>query len=274
MSHNLERSPNAMIGAAATRDVGPPATGPNQGWFRHPNYQQLSRELNLRLQERRRERARIARELHDTLFQGILGASMVLHSAVEEMPVDSPSKPSLNRALHLMRRVMDEGRHALQGLRSSGVASTSLEQALSGVGDEFTPGGAQLRILVMGQPKALKPAVKEQIYMIVREALLNALRHSEATSIEAEVEYQRRQLRVVVRDNGRGIDPQVLRSEQNSHWGLLGMRERASAIGAQLRIWSRRGAGTEVEITVPTDIAADTPGYSLESPTLQNEAVA
>ncbi len=110
--------------------------------------------------------------------------------------------------------------------------------------------------------------------MILREALLNALRHSEATSIEAEVEYQRRQLRVVVRDNGRGIDPQVLRSEHDSHRGLLGMRERAGAIGAQLRIWSRRGAGTEVEITVPTGIAADAPAYSLKSPTLQNEAVA
>jgi signal transduction histidine kinase len=159
-----------------------------------------------------------------------------------------------------------------QGLRPHGMAC--LEERLCDVGDEFTHGGAGLRILVMGQPKALKPVIQEQIYMILREALLNALRHSEATSIEAEVEYQRRQLRVVVRDNGRGIDPQALRSEQDSHRGLRGMHERANAIGAQLRIWSRQGAGTEVEITVPTDIAADAPGYSLKSPTLQNEAVA
>jgi signal transduction histidine kinase len=200
MNHNLERSPNAMVGAAPTREVIPFTIGPIQGWFRR-----------------------------------------------------------LNNG---------------QGLRSPGMASTSLEQALSGVGDEFTHGGARLRILVLGQPKALKPVIQQQIYMILREALLNALRHSEATSIEAEVEYQRRQLRVVVRDNGRGIDPQLLLSEQDSHWGLLGMHERAGAIGAQLRIWSRRGAGTEVEITVPTDIAADAPGYSLKSPTLQNEAVA
>jgi len=200
MNHNLERSPNATVGAAPTPEVTPFTIEPIQGWFRR-----------------------------------------------------------LNNG---------------QGLRPRGMASTCLEQRLCGVGDEFTHGGAGLRILVMGQPKALKPVIQEQIYMILREALLNALRHSEATSIEAEVEYQRRQLRVVVRDNGRGIDPQALRSEQDTHWGLLGMRERAGAIGAQLRIWSRRGAGTEVEITVPTDIAADAPAYSLKSPTLQNEAVA
>jgi signal transduction histidine kinase len=126
----------------------------------------------------------------------------------------------------------------------------------------------------MGQPKTLKPAIQEQIYLIVREALVNALRHSKATCIEADVEYQRRQLRVVVRDNGCGIEPQMLRQEGDSHWGLLGMHQRARCIGAQLRIWSRRGAGTEVEVSVPTDIAADAPGYSLKSPTLQKQVVA
>lgn len=181
----------------------------------------------------------------------------------------------LNRELDLrLEERRNERRHIASEVQDSGMGFTSLEQALSSVGDEFTAGGARLRILVMGQPKALNPAIQEQIYLIVREALLNALRHSEATSIEAEVEYQRRQLRVVVRDNGRGIDPQVLRSERDSHWGLLGMHERARCIGAQLRIWSRRGAGTEVEISVPTDIAADVSAFALKSQTLQNEAVA
>ena len=275
MNHNFEHSQNTVAGRAPwTRDVVPLISGRIQGWFRRPLPKQLNRELSLRLEERRSERARIARELHDTLFQGFLGASVVLHNAVEEMPADSPSKPSLNRALRLMRGVIDEGRHALQGLRSSGMAFTSLERALSDVGEEFTPSSARFRILVMGRPKALKPAIQEQIYLIGREALANALRHSEATSIEVDVEYLRRELRVVVRDNGCGIDPQVLRLEGDSQWGLLGMRERAKSIGAQLRIWSRRGAGTEVEISVPTDIAADAPACVLKSPTLQNEAVA
>ena len=275
MNRNFDRSPHVMAeGVALTRNVVPLTNGRIQGWFHRPNHQQLNRELNLRLEERRCERARIARDLHDTLFQGFLGASLVLHSAVQEMPADSPSKPSLNRALHLMRRVIDEGRNALHGLRSAETASASLEQALSRVGDEFTSSGARFRMLVMGQPKTLKPAIQEQIYLVVREALLNARHHSQATSIEVDIEYQRRRLRVVVRDNGRGIDPQVLRSKRDSHWGLLGMHERAKCIGAQLRIWSRRGAGTEVEISIPTDIASDAHGYVLKSPTLQNEAVA
>jgi signal transduction histidine kinase len=104
----------------------------------------------------------------------------------------------------------------------------SLEQALSELWEEFTPGGARYQIFVLGKPKTLKPAIKEQIYLNGREAVLNALRHSGAAAIEAEVEYSARRLRVVVRDNGCGIDRQAVRSSPHSHWGLLGMRERAA----------------------------------------------
>ena len=184
-----------------------------------------------------------------------------------------PNHKQLNLELNLpLEERRNERRHIAGEVHGSGLGFTSLERALSSVGDEFTAGGAQLRILVMGQPKALKPAIQEQIYLIVRKALANALRYSEATSIEAEVEYQRHQLRVVVRDNGRGIDPPVLGSGLDLRWGLLGMRERARCIGAQLRVWSRQGAGTELEISVPANIAADAPAYVLESPTLQDQA--
>jgi len=229
-----------------------------QGWFGRSEREQLNRELNLRMEERLRERARIARDLHDTLFQGFLGASMQIHHAVDQVPADSPIKPSLSRALHLMRRVIDEGRCTLHGLRSSATNTMTLEQALSGLRDELAPGsGVRFRIFVKGQPKPLKSAVQEQLYLIGREALFNAVRHSEATSIEAEVEYLPRRLSVVVRDNGRGIDPRVVRSGCAGHWGILGMRERAGSIGAKLRIWSKPGAGTEVEICVPGDIVAE-----------------
>jgi signal transduction histidine kinase len=108
--------------------------------------------------------------------------------------------------------------------------------------------------LVEGQPKALKPAIQEQIYLVGREAVLNALRHSRAAAIEVEVEYSPRQLRMVVRDDGCGIDPQTLRSGRDLHWGLQGMRERAGSVGAQLKLWSRQGSGTEVEISVPIPV--------------------
>jgi signal transduction histidine kinase len=154
-------------------------------------------------------------------------------------------------------RVMEEGLVALQGLRSTASVSLSLEDALCSLWDELTPEGVQFCILVEGQPKPLLPTIQEQIYLIGREAVVNALRHSGATAIEAEVEYSPRRLRVVVRDNGCGIDPLVIRSGRDSPCGLLGMRERAATIGAQLRIWSRPSSGTEVEVSLPNHIVAD-----------------
>jgi signal transduction histidine kinase len=238
-----------------THDVVARATDRIQRWFRRREMEPIGREFSLRMEERHKERARIARELHDTLFQGFLGASMQLHNAVEQMPADSPSKPSLSRALRLMQSVLDEGRLALQGLRSSNTAPETLELALSGFRDQVTSDCSAFRIFVTGKSRVLKPSIQEQIYLIAREALVNALRHSGAASIEVEIVYLPRQLHMVVRDNGRGIDPEVVRTGRNGHWGLVGMGERAASIGAKLRIWSKPGLGTEIEICVPGDIA-------------------
>jgi len=161
-----------------------------------------------------------------------------------------------------MQLAIEEGRAALQGLRTSVVAPGvvapgSLEREFSDLLREVAPGsGAQTRMLVTGQPRALKPAIQQHVYLIAREALVNALRHSKATRIEAEIAYLRSHLRVVVADNGCGIDAQIVRSGRASHWGLPGMRDRAQGIGAEVRIFSRRGAGTEVEISLPSGIAA------------------
>jgi len=95
--------------------------------------------------------------------------------------------------------------------------------------------------------------------MIGREAVMNALRHSEATKIEVEVQYLRDLLRVLVRDNGCGINPEALQKQSDSHWGLSGMRERAENIGARFDISSRTGAGTEVRVAVPLDVAKRQP---------------
>lgn len=205
----------------------------------------------LRLEERRKERARIARELHDTLLQGFVGASMLLDSAVEGIPCNSPSRHSLVRALSVMYRVIEEGRLTLQGLRSSAPGPSSLETALSGLHEELLFGpSVEFRILVAGRQQAVAPEAGEQVHLIAREAVANALRHSGATKIEIELEYTGRRVKVAVRDNGCGMDQEAVRGRQDGHWGLLGMRERAESIGAQFTIWSRIGAGTEVEISL------------------------
>lgn len=219
-------------------------------------------EFNLGLEERREDRARIARELHDTLFQGFFSASMVLQTAVEAMPANSPSKSSLSHALELMRRVIEDGRAALQGLRSPWIASTSLEQTLADFRNEFPLVRARFRILVTGHPKVLNPTIQKEINLISREALANAFHHSNATKIEAEVEYLPSKLRVVIRDDGRGMDPQAVRLRQNSHWGLLGMRERARSIGANLRIRSKPELGTEVEVSISSKLATEACTYT------------
>jgi len=213
--------------------------------------QESLREALLRQEERCRERARIARELHDTLLQGLLSASLQLQVAEGWLPLDSPAKPLLSRVRSLMRKGIDEGRAALEGLRSAGLPATSLEKALADFHEELAPADrARLRILKMGRPKPVDPSVLDQIYLIVREALLNALRHSQATKTEVEIAYSPRKLRVTVRDNGTGIEPQLLHSGRKAHWGLTVMRERAANIGALLRIRTRPNAGTQLDLTL------------------------
>jgi signal transduction histidine kinase len=216
---------------------------------------QVSRQLNARLEERLAERTRIAQELHDTLLQGFMSASMQLHVAVDGLPEASPAKASLARVHDLMRRVIDEGRNAVRGLRSAAVSTRDLERAFAAVQQEVGAGSATYRVIVEGRTRELEPIIRDEVYRIGREGLVNAFRHSGAAHVEIELEYGPRELCVLVRDDGRGVDPQVVQHGTEGHWGLAGMRERARRIGAALKIRSRAGAGTEVELRVPGSIA-------------------
>jgi signal transduction histidine kinase/ligand-binding sensor domain-containing protein len=217
---------------------------------------QLTRQLSVRFEERLAERTRIGQELHDTLLQGFLSASMQLHVAVDRLPVDSPAKPPLSRVLELMGQVIQEGRNAVRGLRSSHSSSLDLEQAFSRIQQELAiEDEIEFRVIVEGRPQPLHPVLRDEVYRIGREALVNAFRHSRAKSVEVELEYAARHFRFLVRDNGCGIDPKVLRSGREGHWGLPGMRERAERIGARLHVWSSATAGTEVELSVPSHVA-------------------
>jgi signal transduction histidine kinase len=213
-------------------------------------------ELRARLEERVAERMRIAQDLHDTVLQGIVSAAMQLDVAVDQLPPNSPARLRLNRVLELMRHVMEEGRNAVRGLRSSHSDSDDLGQAFSRIPQDL---GIEVpidfRVIVIGSARKLHPLIRDEVYHIGRELLVNAFRHSRASRIEVELEYVPRRFRMVVRDDGCGIDPQVLRAGREGHWGLPGMRERAERVGARLRVWSRAAAGTEVALSVPNSIA-------------------
>jgi len=221
---------------------------------------QLTSRLNLRFEERLAERTRIAQELHDTLLQGFLSVSMQVHVAADRVSADSPAKPTLTRALQLMGQVIEEGRNAVRGLRSPQSASLDLEQAFSSIRDEQLsrdPDGKpiEFRVIVDGTRRPLHPVLRDELYRIGREALINAFHHSRAKLIELELRYEPSQLRMFVRDDGCGIEPQVIRSGRDGHWGLSGMRERAERIGGRLHVFSRPAAGTEIELLVPGQVA-------------------
>jgi ligand-binding sensor domain-containing protein/signal transduction histidine kinase len=219
----------------------------------------MAERLKLRFEERLAERTRIAQELHDTLLQGFLSASMQLHVAAEQLPPESPARGSIDRILELMQQVNQEGRNTLRGLRSDSGALT-LEQALSRVPSDLSPTDPPtFRVIAQGPSRLLHPVIRDEAIRIGREAIVNAFLHSRATSIEVEIEYTASHLRLCVRDDGVGIDPEVLRCGREGHWGLIGMRERAGHISATLKVFSRIEAGTEVELTVPGHIAYQNP---------------
>lgn len=222
---------------------------------------QMTKQLSMRFEERLSERTRIAQELHDTLLQGFLSASMQLHVAADRLPLDSPSRQSLNRVLDLMSRVIDEGRNAIRGLRSSPSGSLNLGQAFARIQEELSiQDNTGFRVIVDGQVRPLHPLLRDEIYRIGREALVNAFHHARAKNIEVELDYEPQRFRVLVRDDGCGIDPHTLKSGRDGHWGLPGMRERAERIGAKLHVWSRPAAGTEIELLIPSHLAYQ-PGH-------------
>ncbi len=217
---------------------------------------QVRTSLARRFEERLAERTRIAQDLHDTLLQGFLSASMQLYAAVEELPPGEPARGRFERVQQLMRQMIEEGRSALRGLRSSEQSADNLETSLARIPGELGAGeGVDFRIVTEGRVRPLLPVVRDEIYRIAREALVNAFRHAGASTIEVEIEYAPRQLRVVVRDDGGGIDEGVLQSGRDGHWGLSGMRERAERIGGRFHAWSRAGAGTEIELAMPSALA-------------------
>jgi signal transduction histidine kinase len=224
---------------------------------------QLAYQLNLRLDERVGERTRIARELHDTLlqsFHGLLFRFQAARNMLPRRPEDAIQ--ALDGAITRAEQAIAEGRNAIQDLRCEPSAHSDLEHLLTAIGKELAGSrdanhdSPSVSVTVEGKRQALSPILQDEVYRIARELLRNAYQHSQARQIEAEIRYDQAQLRLRIRDDGKGIDPKVLQEGGRAgHWGLPGIRERAKQIEARLDIWSEAGAGTEVELTVPASVA-------------------
>jgi ligand-binding sensor domain-containing protein/signal transduction histidine kinase len=221
----------------------------------------LTRQFNVRMEERVNERLRVARDLHDTMLQSFQGVLMKL-SVVPYMIRDRPEvEEKLEQVIKQGRQAMDEGRHAVQGLRSSTVVTNDLARAIGVLGEGMAAerGGRnapEFCLQVEGESRDLLPLVRDEAYRIAGEAVRNAFRHAEAKRIEVEIQYGKRQFRLKVQDDGKGIDPHVLDAGGRvGHHGLPGMAERAKLVEGQLAVRSRAGAGTEVELTIPGAVA-------------------
>jgi signal transduction histidine kinase/ligand-binding sensor domain-containing protein len=221
---------------------------------------QISRQLTIRMDERLGERARIAQELHDTVLQGLASASLQLEVADRQIPGDSTAKPLVQRISQMLRQLMDDSRHTVRGLRLRHSEEENLERALTQISNDLAaPRKVKYQVVVEGAPRSLRPLVRDEIYRIGGEALANAFRHAGASAVETVLEYGPDHFRLLVRDDGEGIDPEVLKAGREGHFGLSGQRERAAKIGARLNVRSGAGAGTEIDLLVPAVAAFEQP---------------
>jgi signal transduction histidine kinase len=235
-------------------------------WTLHQlRLRRLAREFNMRLEERVNERTRIARDLHDTLLQSFHGLLLRFQTVFMLLPDRvMEAKERLASAIDQAAQAITEGRDAVQDLRSSASVTNDLAAAIGALGQELaTQENGNYRpvfqIDVEGATRDLHPILRDEVYRIAAEALRNAFRHAQARQVEVEIDYGERELRLHVRDDGKGIDAKILQGETPAgHFGLHGMRERAESGGGRLEVWSELDSGTEVELSIPASIAHST----------------
>jgi len=225
---------------------------------------QMSRAMSARFEERLTERARIARDLHDTLLQSFQGLVLRFQAVMNLLPDRAAdAKQQLERAIDSASDAIAEGRDAVQNLRSSTVVTNDLAAAIASLGRELTAtrlvdAGASppaVQITVEGTSRDLNPIVRDDVYRIAAEAIRNAFRHARARRIDVHIRYDDRTFELQVRDDGVGMDRARVDAQRPGHFGLAGMRERAERVGGHLEVSSEAGLGTRIELSIPAAVA-------------------
>jgi ligand-binding sensor domain-containing protein/signal transduction histidine kinase len=215
---------------------------------------QITRQLNIRFDERLAERTRLARELHDTLLQTIQGSKMVADAGLDDPADPGRAYRALERVSKWLAQATQEGRAALAALRSSATQRNDLAEALERAGEDCVFNTAMTFALTSeGVAREMHPMVRDEVYRTGYEAMRNACSHSQGTRLDVELTYAR-DLVLRIRDNGVGIDQRIVAHGKEGHFGLKGMKERAGRIGAKLR-FNSTNSGTEVELNIPGSVA-------------------
>jgi signal transduction histidine kinase/ligand-binding sensor domain-containing protein len=216
--------------------------------------QNLRQEAQARYDDRLAERTRIAREIHDTLLQTLQGSKMLADAALSQLSNEDEIQPRLQMLSNWLSNAINEGRAALRSLRAPALEERSLETLFQDAIEDCTmTSKMQTSFQVLGEPRPLPPCIREEVFRIGYEAINNACLHSGGANLDVTLEYAN-DFKLRVKDNGGGIDREVLPAGRTGHFGLAGMRERASFLRASLVFTSLDGGGTEVILTLPREV--------------------
>ncbi|AXC11905.1 Membrane associated, signal transduction histidine kinase-like ATPase [Acidisarcina polymorpha] len=226
---------------------------------------QIASAISARFDERLSERTRMARELHDTFLQTIQGSKFVVDDGLED-PLDAVKMHhALGQVSAWLEQAIEEGRAALNSLRSSTILKNDLGPALKRAAESgVVPDGMTISVSVIGDARELHPIVRDELYRIGREAIQNAKAHSHGSSLEIDLTYGQ-DLALHIRDNGVGIDPDYAMNGREGHFGLRGMRERAARIGARLTILNSAESGTDILVVVAGNVSFTHPDTGMFS---------
>ena len=206
------------------------------------------------------ERNRLAREIHDTLAQGLAGIS--LHLEIADAQLEAEADPALvrktiSKAQAQARTNLEEARRSVLDLRSAPLEGRSLPEALQELAQSMVDGSfPPLEIKITGEPGPLPKRLESSLFRIAQEALTNIQRHASATSARLELTYLPENIRLVVEDNGRGFDPRHI---PEGRYGLVGLNERVKMIDGNLKLESSPGHGTRIEADIPRKAPTETP---------------
>lgn len=201
------------------------------------------------------ERTRLAREIHDTLAQNLIGIASQLDVLAGKLKGDpAVVRSHLDLARKMARHSITEARRSVMDLRARELDAQDLSSALATLAQRWVAGGSvRIEVHAAPIPRKLSDDLEKHLLRIAQESVTNALKHAGAEMIRVSLECQGSILRMWVKDDGMGFDPSKTFSLAGGHFGILGMRERAERIGAQFRLESGPGSGTTIEVTVPLE---------------------
>jgi PAS domain S-box-containing protein len=219
------------------------------------------------------ERTRLAREIHDTLLQGFTGVALKLVAASNRVTAPPESVVALRDVISLAQKTLTDARRAVWDLRTPSPPGSSFPAAVRAAAeDAVRDSGVGLKYEVFGAPQPVDPEIEAVALRVVQESITNVVKHAAAATVRVQLSFEVRRMRLTIADDGRGfiVDPDF--GTYGGHWGLLGMRERASQIRGKLSVSSTPGEGTEILLLLPYLAPRESPAYRSGEPP-EDEAV-